>query len=387
MLVSYKQEGLDEWVIRQCAHDYEIVFQEFLKLDILLIGREYQYDEEISEWSGQYVTDESSCNLLTDSEIDIPKDMCLLFDDLAGAPTLNTIYGNKATFYNPTTEEEFSLSIYKKIAGNNLLNRSGSVTDIVVLDDSDFAQLKKTLDTRYQLKYYLFNTEGSMNALDFHDALLNTVVKASDGMILDNFFESPVRTLMILKGKDASMEDSYMTYEGNELYAARWWDMYPFSRETSLSTQIETGAIYFLLMSFIEVITFVSAVMVIGLKILGTIWQDKENYQKATFLGLKEEALKKFISKQIPLIYFYPTVFGCIIGVIMINQIVLASSSTHTLIITFIAAILALIVLFIQIILYLFLKKSIFIRLLVLKGEKEKTHWLVRFIDVGLCFT
>lgn len=101
--------------------------------------------------------------------------------------------------------------------------------------------------------------------------------------------------------------DSYMDYDGNELYAARWWSMFPFARENALSSQLEMGAVYFLIMFFIAMIAFVSAVMVIGLKILGTLWQDNESYRKAVFLGLKEKSLNKLISKQISLIYYYPT--------------------------------------------------------------------------------
>lgn len=112
-------------------------------------------------------------------------------------------------------------------------------------------------------------------------------------------------------------------------------------------------------MFFIAIIAFVSAVMVIGLKILGTIWQDVECYQKATFLGLKEKSLKKLISKQISLIYYYPTLLGCVIGVLMINQIILASSSTHPGAVTLIAVMLALMIIIIQVLIYFILKKSI----------------------------
>lgn len=362
LLVNFQQKGIDEATIRQLASDHEIDIQAFVELDILLIGREHQNNDGTGEWSGQYVTSESSYNLLIDSYVDVPENNCLVFDDMAGANTLNTIYGNQAIFYNPTTKEEFCFTVSEKIAGDNLLNRSGAITDLIILNDSDYELLKASVDNRYQLKYYLFNAPSTANTTDFHNALLETVVNASDGKILDNFFDSPVRELMIAEGKDVEADDYYIDYEGNELYTARWWDMYPFSEETSLSTQIETGAIYFLIMLFIVIIAFVSAVMVIGLKILGTIWQDEEIYQKAVFLGLKKKALKKLIAKQISLIYYYPTIFGCIIGVIMINQIVFASSSTHVGVVTLIAAILSLAVIIIQTVIYFLLKKKIFQR-------------------------
>lgn len=360
LLISYQQTGIDEFVIRQLANDYEIKLQKFIELDMLLIGRQHRYNRDRTEWSGQYVTNEFSYNLLTDSDIEVPEGMGVAFDDLYYS--FNTFYGDDILFYNPTLEEEFGLALYEKMEGDNLINRAGAVSDFIILDDSDYEKLKSTTDSKYQLKYYLFTVQDSAYASDFHGALLNEVVKASDGLILDNFFDSPVRKLMALEGKDIALEDSYIPYEGNELYAARWWDMYPFSRATSISTLIESGAIYLLLMFFIAVIAFISAVMIIGLKVLGSVWQDSKSYQKAVFLGLKEKALKQLISKQIALIYFYPTILGCIIGVIMINQIVLASSAMHVAIITLIATALSLLVFIIQIVVFIILRRRSFIQ-------------------------
>lgn len=112
-------------------------------------------------------------------------------------------------------------------------------------------------------------------------------------------------------------------------------------------------------MFFIAVIAFVSAVMVIGLKILGTLWQDHESYRKAVFLGLKEKSLNKLISKQISLIYYYPTFSGCAVGILMINQIISASSSVHPGAVTLIAVLSALAVVLLQMAVYFLLRKSI----------------------------
>lgn len=112
-------------------------------------------------------------------------------------------------------------------------------------------------------------------------------------------------------------------------------------------------------MFFIAIIAFISAVMVIGLKILGTLWQDNESYRKAVFLGLKEQSLNRLISKQISLIYYYPTFAGCAVGILMINQIIVASSSAHPGAVTLIAVLSALAIVLLQIVIYLFLRKSI----------------------------
>lgn len=314
-LVSFQQEGLDESAIRELGDEYDVDIQRFVGLDLLLLGRQHRYDEGTVEWSGQYVTNESSYNQLTDSVIEVPVGSVVAFDEIN--TSFNSFYGEDILLFNPTLNKEFRLTLHQKIVGDTVINKSGSVTDFVILDDSDYGQLKATTDSKYQLGYYLFNAENSSNAADFQSALLNKVVETSDGLILDNLFDSPIRALMTSEVKEVEIEDEYLTYEGNELYAARWWDMYPFSRETAISTMIESGAIYLLLMFFIAIIAFTSALMIIGIKTIGTIEQDKESYQKAVFLGLKRKELNQLLSKQLALIYFYPTILGCTMGILM----------------------------------------------------------------------
>lgn len=207
--------------------------------------------------------------------------------------------------------------------GSVLLNKNGEISDLFLLNDADFEQLKSSVEQRYQLKYYVFNAPAAASAEAFHAALLQEVVESSDGKILDNFFDSPVRELMKAEGKNVRTDDYYMDYDGNELYAARWWSMYPFARENALSSQLEMGAVYFLIMFFIAIIAFVSAVM---------------------------------ISKQISLIYYYPTFSGCAVGILMINQIILASSSAHPGAVTLIAVLSASAIVMLQIVIYLFLR-------------------------------
>lgn len=359
LLVGSEQQGLDESSIRRLTDEYQIAIQEFAALDMLLIGRKHQYDSKTTEWSGQYITNASSYELLTHKDVTVPQGTCLFFTDMVGAPEFRTIYQEEAFFYNPTAKQEFRLTVAEKIAGDKLINRSGPVVDFFILHDKDYEQLKSNVEPRYHLKYYLFTASPSPQDTVFYQALLERVIQSSDGMIFDNFFDSPVRELMLAEGKDIKAEDSLIPYKGNEQYGARWWDRYPFSKENALATQTETGAIYFLIMFFIALLAFISAIMVIGLKILGTVWQDEANYQKASCLGLKKRDLKKLISRQISLIYYYPTVLGCITGVFMIHQIVLVSSSSHVGPVTMIAAALALGVAVIQTFIYMILKGSV----------------------------
>lgn len=369
VLTGFEQARLDKTEIKRLASENEVEIGRFETVDLLLIGRKLQYDEKNSEWSGQYVTSASSYSALSGENITVAEGTCLFYVNAEGDPALRTIIDEKAVFYDPVSQKKFILPVTERLEGKELLNKCGVVSDMFIFNDADYSRLEKSAGGRYQLKYYLFNAPFSAHAKAFYTALKNRVVALGDGRMFDNFFDLPVRELRKEKESTAFSEDGgknntrstdiYLDYHGNELYAARWWSMYPFSKENALSSQMETGAVYFLIMLFIAVVAFVSAVMVIGLKILGTIWQDEETYKKAVFLGLKEKDLRKLIAKQISFIYFYPTVLGCAIGILMINQIILASSSTHPGAVTLIAAMLAFMILLIQVGIYFLLKKRI----------------------------
>lgn len=75
----------------------------------------------------------------------------------------------------------------------------------------------------------------------------------------------------------------------------------------------------------IAIVAFVSAVMVIGLKLISTIWDDAEVYNDLRRLGMKRKKIKGLITKQMLFVYFIPTVLGCIIGAFTTYRIMLVS--------------------------------------------------------------
>ena len=58
-------------------------------------------------------------------------------------------------------------------------------------------------------------------------------------------------------------------------------------------------------MLFIAIVAFVSAVMVIGLKLISTIWDDAEVYNDLRRLGMKRKKIKGLITKQNAIRLFY----------------------------------------------------------------------------------
>ncbi len=82
--------------------------------------------------------------------------------------------------------------------------------------------------------------------------------------------------------------------------------------------------IQFAFMLFIAIVAFVSAVMVIGLKLISTIW-GAGVYNDLRRLGMKRKKIKGLITKQMRFVYFIPTVLGCIIGAFTTYRIMLVS--------------------------------------------------------------
>ena len=80
-----------------------------------------------------------------------------------------------------------------------------------------------------------------------------------------------------------------------------------------------------MLLLFIAIVAFVSSIMVIGLKIVSTIWDDAIVYDNLRKLGMTRKKIKKLITKQMLFIYFIPAVPGCLIGAFTTYRIMLVS--------------------------------------------------------------
>ena len=209
------------------------------------------------------------------------------------------------------------------------------------------------MNSSYKMTYYLFRGSNPENSSEFQEKLLAELVALNRGELFVNYQDQAI------KDKMENYEEIYIPYDGNELYAARWWDFYPYAKQTELTVQMEAGAVYLILIFFIAIISFVLAAMIMGLKIAGTIMQDTESYRRAVYLGLKENDLKKIVRKQTGLIYFFPVVCGCFTASFMINRFMEASSAAHVFEITLAAIGLSFGVFLVQLIIFFFLQRKL----------------------------
>ena len=353
ILLGEGQKELDRNKIETIAEKYNINLNDWITMDMLLIGREHLYvDHQRNEWGTEFAISESSFEGLLGKNVSIPLDGFVYFEDSNDA-TFQTFSEKEGVFYNPTTHKEFRLEKSKLITKKNIVNNSANIESFLVFNDELFKMLSRNIENEYHYRYYLFNGSNDLNCKKFQNELLDEIVSLSDGEIFDNYQER------VIKDKLKAYSEEKISYKGNELYAARQWDFYPYAKQTQLDIQLESGAVYLLLIFFIAVIAFVSAIMIMGLKIAGTILQDRNSYQRAVYLGLKEKKLKRIIRGQIALIYFFPTICGCTTATFMINRFMEVSSVTHILEVTLMAIAISLIVLVIQCIIFGVLQKKL----------------------------
>ena len=164
----------------------------------------------------------------------------------------------------------------------------------------------------------MVTVENWLYTMDFQNIILRAVISANKRGIFTYWHNSA-----IFEKTDSQAE--YLPFDGNETKIARLWSLYPLSKLSSTTTQFEAFATYLMLMLFIAIVAFVSAVMVIGLKLISTIWDDAEVYHDLRRLGMKRKKIKELITKQMLFVYFIPTVLGCIIGAFTTYRIMLVS--------------------------------------------------------------
>ena len=149
----------------------------------------------------------------------------------------------------------------KLVSKRSVLNETAKINSFAVVSDNTFYRISDTLDSSYKMTYYLFHGSNTENSREFQKRLLAEIVGINRGEIFVSWQNQ------VIKDKIKNYEDIYIPYGGNELYAARWWEFYPYAKQTELDVQMEAGAVYLILIFFIAIISFVSATMIMGLKI------------------------------------------------------------------------------------------------------------------------
>lgn len=312
------EHPMTEKRIEEIAAKSNTTITDIQYVDCLLLGVQNNYKNGERDWGSRIIVSEDNFNALSDTAISVTKGSYTVYYDSSMKYKLNAFSADNSIFYNPTTQWEFSLTQNEPICRDGLFNTRSVFSSFLILNNEDYRTIATTLSKEYKAVSYMVNVENWQDTTDFQNNILHAVVSDNDGVIFTNWHNSAT---FAKTGSQAK----YLPFEGNETKIARLWSLYPLSKLSSTTTQFEAFATYLMLMLFIAIVAFVSAVMVIGLKLISTIWDDTEVYNDLRRLGMKRQKIKRLITKQMLFVYFIPTVLGCIIGAFTTYRIMLVS--------------------------------------------------------------
>ena len=304
--------------IEEIAEKSKTTITDIKHIDCLLLGVQNNYKSGERDWSSRIIVREDKFNALSGAGIFVPKGSYTLYYDGSMEYKLNAFSADASRFYQPTTGQEFSLTQNEPICQDGLFNTRSVFSSFLVLNNEDYNEIAASLAKDYKAVSYMVNVKNWQSTADFQNNILQAVISDNDGVIFTNWHNSATFA-------KTGSEAEYLPFEGNETRIARVWSLYPLSKLSSTTTQFEAFATYLMLMLFIAIVAFVSAIMVIGLKLISTIWDDAEVYDDLRRLGMKRKKMKGLITKQMLFVYFFPTVLGCIIGAFTTYRIMLVS--------------------------------------------------------------
>ena len=128
------------------------------------------------------------------------------------------------------------------------------------MNNEDYRTIAAALADEYKAVSYMINVENWQDTMDFQNNILKAVISDNNGVIFTNWYNSATF-------EKTGSQAEYLPFDGNETKIARLWSLYPLSKLSSTTTQFEAFATYLMLMLFIAIVAFVSAVMVIGLNL------------------------------------------------------------------------------------------------------------------------
>ncbi len=315
---SADKPEITEQQILTLAEENETMITEIYRMDVLVLGIENVYQSGDTDWGTRVIVGADNFNTITAMNIRVPEGTYTLYYDSAMDYKLNAFCGSDSLFFNPTTKTEFRLTKNEPICSDGLFNSRSFFSSFLILNTEDYNRISAALGKEYKVASFLLNVKDWKSSSDFQESVLQMVIENNHGKIFTNWHNSAAFDKTGGKAE-------YLSYEGNETRIARVWALYPLSKLSSATIQFEAFATYLMLLLFIAIVAFVSSIMVIGLKIVSTIWDDAIVYDNLRKLGMTRKKIKKLITKQMLFIYFIPAVPGCLIGAFTTYRIMLVS--------------------------------------------------------------
>ncbi|MEW8956014.1 hypothetical protein, partial [Clostridium sp.] len=180
------------------------------------------------------------------------------------------------TFYNK--ENIFNIVI-------NTIRNLGN--EFIVVNDEDYMSIK---NGEFNLG------EGRIHVLNFkHWKETKPVV-------------NELNKILYKYNNDNNSENKYIKINDSSRYISSKVQAYDYNKQG--------GGLILYLVTFIGIFFFISICVVLFLRLFSDIQSDKETYRKLYKIGIRDEEIRKYISKEIKIIFFIPLIIGILIALI-----------------------------------------------------------------------
>ncbi|MEN8905519.1 MAG: ABC transporter permease [Clostridiales bacterium] len=211
----------------------------------------------------------------------------------------------KIKFFN-TNKKEFNLKAEKTIELKNNILPSDFLGIIRVLDDSDYEKIKTDIKNDYSFKYKTFNVDKLNESLNFSNKFFDKYLEVNNYKFVQSFH---YRGLQQISGEKIVYEDIKKLNPDIK----REWSLMPYSRIDQQINGRSDAAVYFLVFGIISLACILASSLIIGIKILNSMWEEKVLFKNISFLGCKKDYIKSIVIKQVMLLYFFPNLLASLI--------------------------------------------------------------------------
>ena len=221
---------------------------------------------------------------------------------------LNELLRPRSTMKFFTTDnKEIHITAEKTIEIKSKMFALGYFMGVIrVLDDSDYNKLKSSINANFKFTYKTFNVDKFDSSIMFSNDFYNEYLKAHDYKFPESFSYRGSNNINGI----ITLEEEIMQINAD---VKRNWTLMPYSRIDKQINGVGDTIVYFLVFGIISFSCFVASALVIGTKILSSIWEEKSLFRNISLLGCKPKYIKSIISKQVRLLYVFPNMLAAII--------------------------------------------------------------------------
>lgn len=298
--------------IEKLASRYDLNILQYKELDGLILVPYDLLTDLSPEWCWSEDTpfvSESSFNRFFDENLKVPQGKYVIAVNYnKSTDFLNELlrprYINK---FFTADKKEIKITAEKTIEIKNKMFDSDFFKGIVrVLNDSDYNKIQGNIDTSYKFKYKTFNVDKYDTSIKFSDDFYNEYLTIHNYRFPESFSyrgSNNINGIITLEKEVTQINPD----------VKRNWELMPYSRIDRQINGVGDAVVYFLVFGIISLSCFVASGLIIGIKILSSIWEEKSLFRNISFLGCKTKYIKSVISKQVRLLYVFPNILAAII--------------------------------------------------------------------------